>query len=55
MSKRTTLMLDDVVYNQLRNIQSALIRTTHQNHSFSSVVNDLVKVGIRTKYRKGLK
>ena len=54
MSKRTTLMFDDVVYNQLRNIQSALIRTTHANHSLSSVINDLVKVGIKTKYRRGL-
>lgn len=45
--KRVTIMLQDELDRKLRHIQADLIRKTGNGHSFSKVINDTVKRGLK--------
>ena len=46
-SIRLSVMLDKANTSNLRNIQANLIKTTRKNISFSFVINQVVKIGIK--------
>ncbi|HSB84462.1 MAG TPA: hypothetical protein VLD64_08260 [Nitrosarchaeum sp.] len=47
MQKRTTFMLDEDVMDKLRVIQAKMIQTTTSSVSFSKVINDVLRKGIK--------
>jgi len=44
---RLSIMLDQANASNLRSIQANLIKTTRKNISFSFVINQVVKIGIK--------
>ena len=49
MSRRVTVMLDDENDRTCRIIQAQQIKKTNDTYSFSKVVNELIKRGIKVK------
>jgi len=47
MKKRTTFMLDEDVMDRLRTIQAKMIQTTASSVSFSKVINEILRKGIK--------
>jgi len=47
MSKRVTIVLDDDLVKKLREIQSKLIKESASSVSFSRVLNDVVRKGLK--------
>jgi len=47
MQKRTTFMLDEDVMDKLRAIQAKMIQTTASSVSFSKVINEILRKGIK--------
>jgi predicted transcriptional regulator len=47
MSKRVTIILDDDLVKKLREIQSKLIKESTSSVSFSRVLNDVVREGLK--------
>jgi len=47
MSERATIVLDDDLVEKLRRLQSNLIRKSNKSVSFSRVVNDTLRKGIK--------
>jgi hypothetical protein len=48
MSSRITIVLDDDLVTKLRKIQAEQIRKTDKGVSFSQVINDTLKKGIKS-------
>ena len=46
-ANRLSIMLDKTNTSNLRSIQANLIKTTRKNISFSFVINQVVKIGIK--------
>ena len=53
---RLSIMLDKSNVGNLRSIQAKLIKTTRKNTSFSFVINQVVKIGLKEfkKWEAGL-
>jgi len=49
MTQRVIVVLDDKLMSQLRNIQTKKIRESHHSVSFSKLLNDVFKVGLKKK------
>jgi predicted transcriptional regulator len=47
MPERATIVLDDDLVEKLRRLQSNLIRKSNKSVSFSKVVNDTLRKGIK--------
>ena len=47
MTERITLLMDDELVWKLREIQAKLLKKTHKSISFSKVVNDVIRKGIK--------
>ncbi len=47
MPERATIVLDDDLVEKLRRLQSSLIRKSNKSVSFSKVVNDTLRKGIK--------
>ncbi len=47
MPERATIVLDDALVEKLRRLQSNLIRKSNKSVSFSKVVNDTLRKGIK--------
>ncbi len=47
MGTRVTVMLDDDLAKKVRTIQANMIRETNSSVSFSEVINQCIKKGIR--------
>lgn len=47
MSKRITIVIDSKIDQQLRRIQANLILKDGQSHSFSAVLNDTLRKGLK--------
>lgn len=47
MSKRVTIVIDETIDKQLRRIQANLILKDGNNHSYSRVLNDTLKKGLK--------
>ncbi len=47
MTQRITLLVDDELVWKLREIQAKLVKKTHKSASFSKVVNDAIRKGIK--------
>lgn len=43
MSRRITVMIDDRLFKQLRNLQAKMIKESNESVSFSRVVNEVIK------------
>ena len=48
-SKRITIVMDDEIIQKLRQIQAQKIRETQSSVSFSQVLNDQLKIGLKKK------
>lgn len=48
-SKRITIVMDDEVIQKLRQIQAQKIRETQSSVSFSQVLNNQLKIGLKKK------
>jgi len=51
MSKRITIILDDELVKKLRDIQAKLIRESSSSVSFSRVLNNVVREGLKKSYK----
>lgn len=49
MSIRTTIMLDENLAKRIRILQATLIKEKNHSVSFSKVVNDLVRRGLKDR------
>ena len=49
MGKRITAVLDDDLVKKLHEIQAKLVQKTQKSVSFSRVLNDLVRKGLKPK------
>ena len=49
MGKRITIVLDDELIKKLHDIQAKLIKESHGHVSFSGVLNDVVRTGLKPK------
>ena len=49
MGKRITIVLDDELIKKLHDIQAKLIKESHGYVSFSGVLNDVVRAGLKPK------
>ena len=47
MSKRVTIVIDEKIDKELRLIQVKLIIADNQSHSFSQVLNDTLRKGLK--------
>jgi predicted transcriptional regulator len=47
MAKRITIMIDDDLDKKLRMIQAKMIQTTSESVSYSKVINEMLKKGIK--------
>jgi hypothetical protein len=47
MAKRVTIMIDDDLDKKLRMIQAKMIQTTSESVSYSKVINEMLKKGIK--------
>ena len=47
MAQRITIMLDDELAKKLRNMQAKLIKESTKSVSFSKVLNEMVKQGLK--------
>jgi len=47
MAKRITIMLDDDLHTKLRKIQADKLKTATGNVSFSQVLNEALKKGLK--------
>jgi len=47
MSKRITIMIDDDLDRRIRGIQGKKIMATHGSISYSKVINELVRKGVK--------
>ena len=48
-SKRITIVMDDDLIQKLRQIQAQKIRESSTSVSFSQVLNDLLKIGLKKR------
>jgi len=48
MSKRVTIVLDDALIAKLRKLQAEQIRTSEKSVSFSQVISDVLKTGLKS-------
>ena len=49
MGKRITIVLDDDLVKKLHDIQAQLIRESTKSVSFSHVLNDTLRAGLKSK------
>ena len=49
MGKRITIVLEDDLVKKLHDIQAKLIRESQKSVSFSRVLNDIVRAGLKPK------
>lgn len=47
-AKRVTIMITDDLDKKIRNRQARLIQTDHKTHSYSSVLNDLLRKALKS-------
>jgi hypothetical protein len=47
MGKRVTIMLEDELLKKLHDIQAKLIKESKSNISFSGVLNDTLRTGLK--------
>ena len=47
MSRRVTVVMADDNYKKLRSLQSKLIGKTQGSYSFSKVLNEIIKKGLK--------
>jgi hypothetical protein len=47
MAKRITVMIDDDIDKKLRQIQAKMIQSTSDSVSYSKVINETLKKGIK--------
>lgn len=47
-ARRVTIMIADDLDKKIRNRQAKLIQTDHQTHSFSSVLNEMLRKSLRS-------
>jgi len=51
MAKRITIILDDEILKKLHDIQAKLVRQSQKSVSFSRVLNDVLRNGLKPKSR----
>jgi predicted transcriptional regulator len=49
MGKRISIVLDDDLNKKLHDIQAKLIKESQKSVSFSAVLNDIVRTGLKSK------
>lgn len=47
MGQRITIMIDDDMHNKLRRIQADMLKATNRSISFSHVINEILKKGLK--------
>lgn len=47
MAKRITVMIEDEVSKKLRQIQAKMIQTSAESVSYSKLINDILKTGLK--------
>ena len=47
MAKRVTVSLDDSIVKKIRIRQAKLISQKHRSYSFSKVLNEILRVGLK--------